>query len=419
MSSRENPGWDHVWAGGHLATMTAAHAGYGVIENAAVAVRDGRIAWIGAARDGRSQAGAQGVPVTEIDGLWLTPGLIDCHTHLVYGGSRVAEFERRLEGASYEQIARAGGGIRSTVAATRAAGRAQLLRAAGARLRRLSEEGVTTVEVKSGYGLDLPTERRMLEVARALESVAPVSIRTTYLGLHALPEERRDDRRGFIDDVCGPWLQTLAEEGLVDAVDAFCENIAFTPGETAKLLAAAQGLKIPAHLHAGQLSDLGAAELAARYGAMSADHLEYLGEAGARALAAAGTVAVLLPCAYYTLRQTVPPPVPLLREAGVPLAVATDCNPGTSPCVSLLLALNMACTLFGLTAVEALTGATRQAARALGLERQIGTLEVGKRADFALWEVESPAQLCYGLGANPCVGVVRNGKSTAARQQSP
>ncbi len=419
MASSSTSGWDRVWAGAHLATLAAAAEGYGVVENGAVAVRDGRIAWIGPAGEARSLAAGQCVPVEEVGGLWLTPGLIDCHTHLVHAGNRVAEFERRLNGASYEEIARAGGGIRSTVAATRAAGTTELVQGAAARARRLSAEGVTTLEVKSGYGLDLPTERRMLEAARLLETRVPVSIRTTFLGLHALPEERRHDRAGFVAEVCGPWLETLAAAGLVDAVDAFCENIAFTPAETGRLLGAARALGIPAHVHAGQLSDLGAAELAAQYGALSADHLEFLSEAGAAARAAAGTVAVLLPCAYYTLRQAVPPPVRLLRRAGVPLAVATDCNPGTSPCVSLLLALNMACTLFGLTPLEAVTGATRHAARALGLAHDRGTLEIGKRADFALWQVERPAELCYGLGANPCVGVVRAGKGIAAIQQSP
>jgi imidazolonepropionase len=271
-------------------------------------------------------------------------------------------------------------------------------------------EGVTTIEVKSGYGLELGSERRLLEVARDLSLELPVSIKTTFLGLHALPPEFAADRQDFVRKVSGPWLESLAAAGLVDAVDAFCENIAFSTLETAQLLRAAQQLGLPAHVHAGQLSDIGAAELAANWGALSADHLEYVSAAGARALAAAGTVAVLLPTAYFTLRQTTPPPVALLRESGVALAIATDCNPGSSPCTSILLVLNMACTLFGLTPEEALSGITRHAARALGALDDIGTLEVGKRADVAFWRIDRPAELCYGMGANPCVGVMHRGK---------
>jgi imidazolonepropionase len=339
----------------------------------------------------------------------MTPGLIDCHTHLVYGGNRVEEFEKRLCGVSYEDLARAGGGIQSTVQATRAATREELYKSAAVRAKRLMSEGVTTIEVKSGYGLDLDTERRLLEVARDLGTELPVSIKKTFLGLHALPAEFTADRQDFVNKVSGPWLESLVARGLVDAVDAFCENIAFSLAESERLLRAAKQLGLPSHVHAGQLSDMGAAELAAKWGALSADHLEYLGAAGARALAAAGTVAVLLPTAYFTLRQTTPPPIALLREAGVALAVATDSNPGSSPCTSILLALNMACTLFGLTPEEALSGATRQAARALGALDDIGTLEVGKRADIALWRIERPAELCYGMGANPCAGVVHRG----------
>jgi imidazolonepropionase len=282
--------------------------------------------------------------------------------------------------------------------------------AAAIRAKRLMSEGVTTIEVKSGYGLELDSERRLLEVARDLGTELPVSIKKTFLGLHALPREYAADRQGFVRKVSGPWLESLAAAGLVDAVDAFCENIAFSTQETAQLLRAAKRLGLPAHVHAGQLSDMGAAELAAEWGALSADHLEYLSAAGARSLAAAGTVAVLLPTAYFTLRQTTPPPVDLLREAGVALAVATDCNPGSSPCTSILLALNMACTLFGLTPQEALSGVTRHAARALGALADIGTLEVGKRADVAFWRIDRPAELCYGLGANPCVNVLQAGE---------
>jgi imidazolonepropionase len=352
--------------------------------------------------------------VEDCRGLWITPGLIDCHTHLVYGGNRVEEFEKRLCGVSYEEIARAGGGIQSTVNATRAAGANDLLAGALTRARRLLSEGVTTLEIKSGYGLELATERRLLEVARELGRQLPVTVKTTYLALHALPRDYLTDRAGYVERACGPWLHDLAAAGLVDAVDAFCETIGFTADETERLLRAASKLGLRAHVHAGQLTDLGGAELAARHGALSADHLEYLGARGAAALGRAGTVAVMLPGAYYMLRQTTPPPVALLRQAGVAMAVATDCNPGSSPCSSLLLTLNMACTLFGLTPEEALAGVTRHAARAVGMEADAGTLEVGKRADFALYRIERPAELCYNLGANPCEGVVRGGVRTAA-----
>jgi imidazolonepropionase len=404
--------WDRVWIGADIATMVAGSEPYGKLKSGALAVKGERIAWIGPAAEARRRAAALDIPFEDCAGRWMTPGFIDCHTHLVFGGDRVEEFEKRLCGVSYEDIARAGGGIQSTVNATRALGLASLAESAAVRARRLMSEGVTTIEVKSGYGLELATERRMLEAARALGRELPVSIKTTYLGLHALPNEFRD-RRDFVAQASGPWLEELTAAGLVDAVDAFCENIAFSLAESEQFLRAARNLGLPAHLHAGQLSDMGAAELAAQYGALSADHLEYLSERGARSLGAAGTVAVLLPGAYFTLRQTTAPPVPLLREAGVPMAVATDCNPGTSPCTSLLLMLNMACTLFGLTPEESLCGATRHAARALGLQDEIGTLAVGKRADFALWDIGRPAELCYALGANPCLGVVHRGRPRA------
>jgi imidazolonepropionase len=406
--------WDRVWIGMSIATMVAGRTAYGKLADAALAVKGERIAWIGAADEARARARTSGVPIEEAEGLWMTPGLIDCHTHLVYGGNRVAEFEQRLCGVPYEEIARAGGGIQSTVNATRRADFDSLAASAAARARRLMAEGVTTLEVKSGYGLDLATERRMLEVARALERELPVSIATTFLGLHALPAEYREQRDAYVAAVCGSWLESLAAAGLVDAVDAFCENIAFTAEETGRFLEAAGRLGLRAHVHAGQLSDMGAAELAARHRALSADHLEYLSEAGVGALAAAGTVAVLLPGAYFTLRQTTPPPVARLRAAGVPMAVSTDGNPGTSPGMSILVALNMACSLFGLTPEEAVAGATRVAARALGRDADIGTLEVGKRADFALWRIERPAELCYNLGANSCAAVVHRGTLRAA-----
>jgi len=411
--------WDRVWIGANLATMQerAAHVGaldggtpYGAMRDAAIAVRGERIAWLGPAALARRSPALRHADVHEVAGAWITPGLIDCHTHLVYGGNRVGEYERRLSGASYEEIAREGGGIQATVRATRAASAADLREQATLRARRLMAEGVTTIEVKSGYGLELATERRLLEVARSLARDLPVSVATTFLGLHALPEEYGADRQAYVDAVSGPWLSDLAAAGLVDAVDAFCESIAFSVAETEQYLRCARALGLPMHLHAGQLSDLGAAELAAKYGALSADHLEFLGADGARALARSGTVAVLLPGAYFTLRQTEPPPVAALRAAGVPIAVATDCNPGTSPCTSLLLAMNMACTLFGLTPLEAIRGTTSAAARALGIATDRGTLAAGKRADFALWRIDRPAELCYGLGANPCIGVVHRGR---------
>ncbi len=409
-SARE---WDRVWIGANIATMVAGAAPYGNLQDAALAIKGERIAWIGTAPEARARAARQGAPVEECRHLWMLPGLIDCHTHLVYGGNRVEEFEKRLCGVSYEEISRAGGGIQSTVNATRAADAESLLASATARAKRLMSEGVTTVEIKSGYGLQLDAERRMLEVARELGRRLPLSVRTTYLGLHALPQEYRADRAAFVELASGPWLEALAAAGLVDAVDVFCENIAFTVTESEHFLRAAQRLGLPAHVHAGQLTDMGAAQLAAKYGALSADHLEYLSAGGATTLAAAGTVAVLSPGAYFTLRQTTPPPIALLRQAGVAMAVATDCNPGSSPCTSLLLALNMACTLFGLTPLESLTGATRHAARVLGLQDHAGTLEVGKRADFALYAIDRPAELCYNLGANPCVGSVHGGVARA------
>jgi imidazolonepropionase len=401
--------WDQVWIGANIATMVGS-APYGSIDNAALAMRGEHITWIGAAAEGRRLAQARGIAIHDVAGMWITPGLIDCHTHLVYGGNRVEEFEQRLCGVSYEDIARAGGGIQATVRATRAASRDSLYESALARLECLMAEGVTHVEIKSGYGLELAAERRLLEVAWDLGEKLPISVKKTFLGLHSLPPEFATQRQAFVDEVSGPWLTKLAAAGLVDAVDSFCEGIAFSLAETEQFLQAAKKLGLSAHLHAGQLSDMGAAQLAAKYGALSADHLEYLSAEGARAMAAAGTVAVLLPTAYFTLRQTTPPPIALLREAGVPLAVATDSNPGTSPCTSILLALSMACTLFGLTPEEALAGVTRNAAQALGVLKDVGTIEVGKRADLAFWRIERPAQLCYGLGGNPCAAVMYRGK---------
>ena len=399
--------------GANIATMAGAGP-YGSIQHAALATKGERIAWLGTAEEGRRRAQAQGTPIHDARDQWITPGLIDCHTHLVYGGNRVAEFEQRLCGASYEDIARAGGGIQSTVRETRAATKEALYASALTRLKRLMAEGITTIEIKSGYGQELAAERRSLEVARQLGESLPVSVRKTFLGLHSLPPEFAAHRQRYIDEVSGPWLAALAAAGLVDAVDSFCEKIAFSVQETEQFLQAAKQLNLSAHVHAGQLSDMGAAQAAAKWGALSADHLEYLSAEGAHAMAAAGTVAVLLPTAYFTLRQTTPPPVEMLRRAGVPLAVATDSNPGTSPCTSILLSMSMACTLFGLTPEEALAGATRQAARALGLLDEVGTIEVGKRADLAFWRIGQPAELCYGLGGNPLAAVMYRGKVRGA-----
>ncbi len=390
--------WDLLVRHAHLATL-APGSPLGELLDGAVAVRGGRIAWLGA--DRALPAGARASAELAAEGRWALPGFVDCHTHLVYAGNRSGEHEMRLSGASYAEIARAGGGILSTVAATRAAGEAELLAASRPRLQALAAEGVTAVEIKSGYGLDLETERRMLRVARRLGEDLSVRVSTTFLGAHALPPEYAGRPDDYIDYLCGTVLPAMRAEGLADAVDAFCETIGFTPARIERVFAAARDLGLPVKLHAEQISDQGGAALAARFGALSADHLEHLGEGGARAMAAAGTVAVLLPGAFYCLRETRRPPVEMLRSLGVPMAVATDCNPGTSPLSSILLALHMACTLFGLTPAEAIAGATREAARALGRAEEMGTLAVGKRADLVLWEIERPAELCYHLGLVP------------------
>ena len=386
-----------VWTHARIATM-AADTPYGWIEDGALAVRDGRIAWVGARSD--LPAELRGAEEHDAQGALITPGLIDCHTHLVWGGDRAGEFEARLQGASYEEIARSGGGIVSTVRATRAASEDELFAASRRRLRALLAEGVTTIEIKSGYGLSEEAEAKCLRVARRLGEQERVSVRTTFLGAHALPPEFQGRADDYVDAVCR-MLPKLYAQGLVDAVDAFCETIGFSPAQTRRVFEAAAALHLPVKLHAEQLSDSEGAALAASFGALSCDHLEWLSESGARAMAVAGSVAVLLPGAFYFLRETKVPPVDLLRKHGVPIAVSTDCNPGTSPCTSLLLMLNMACTLFRLTPEEALAGITRNAARALGLADR-GVLAPGLRADFVLWDVERPAQLAYALGSNPC-----------------
>ena len=383
-----------VWRNARLLTMAPGH---GVVAPGAVAEEDGRIVFAGTEAACPADGGAD---VTDCEGRWILPGLVDCHTHLVYGGNRAREFEQRLAGATYEEIARAGGGIVSTVRATRAASEPELVAAALPRLDALLSEGVTTVEIKSGYGLELATETRQLRGARSLGQLRPVRVVTTFLGAHAMPPAEAD-KDAYIGRVCDEMLPAIAAEGLADAVDAFCEGIAFSPEQTARVFAAAARHGLPVKLHADQLSDLGGAALAARHGALSADHLEYASEAGAAAMGRAGTVAVLLPGAFYFLRETQAPPVAAFRRHGVPIALATDSNPGSSPLTSPLLAMNMGATLFRLTVDECLAGVTREAARALGLLREIGTLEPGKWCDLSIWDVESPAELVYRIGFNP------------------
>ena len=378
-----------------LATMAPGGAPFGAVEDGAILIKDGRIAFAGPRADLPVH---KSVETHRLDGRWVTPGLIDCHTHLVFGGDRSGEFEQRLKGATYEEIARAGGGIVSTMSATRAASEDALYASALTRLAGLKATGVTTVEIKSGYGLDRDSELKMLRVARRLGREAGVRVRTSYLGLHAVPPEHRAHRAAYVDKAVDEILPAAHAEGLVDAVDAYCEPIAFSTDEVARLFDKARSLGLPVKLHADQLSDGGGAALAARYGALSADHVEHASEAGVEAMATAGVVAVLLPGAFLMLRETTPPPVDLLRRHGVDMAVATDCNPGTSPVASMTAALNLACVQFRLTPEEALAGATRIAGKALGLADEIGTLAPGKAADLAVWDIERLAELCYWLG---------------------
>jgi imidazolonepropionase len=387
------------------------------VADGAMVVRDGRIAWIGAAH--ALPTSCAGLPRHDAGGRWITPGLVDCHTHLVFAGQRADEFALRLQGASYEDIARRGGGIVSTVRSTRLASEEQLFQASAPRLEALLAEGVTAVEIKSGYGLDLETERKQLRVARRLAERYPVSVYTTFLGAHAVPPEYAGRADEYIEYVGGTVLPALAGEGLVDAVDVFCERIGFTPAQSERVLAAASGLDIPVKVHAEQLSNCGGAQLAARYRALSADHLEHLDEAGAMALREAGSVAVLLPGAFYFLRETKLPPLDLLRRHGVPIALASDANPGSSPTTSLLLMLNLACTLFRMTVGEALAGVMQHAARALGQAQRHGALEAGHDADFVVWDIDSPAELAYWFGHNPCRCVVRGGHIVRGEVRSP
>ncbi len=391
--------FDRIWHHARLATVRRDLPDLGVIERGVIAMRDGRIAFAGAQSD--FPADAEAAQRIDCEGRWITPGLIDCHTHLVYGGNRAHEFELRLQGASYEEIARAGGGIVSTVAATRAASEADLVASALPRLDALIAEGVTTLEIKSGYGLNAETEMRQLSAARTLGRNRQVAIRTTFLGAHALPAEAEGDKDRYIDLVCGEMLPAVARAGLADAVDAFMEGIAFSGEQTARVFRAAKALGLPVKLHADQLSNLGGAALAAEFSALSADHLEHTDAAGAAAMAKAGTVAVLLPGAFYFIRETNKPPVELFRKHGVNMALATDCNPGSSPLTSLLLATNMGATLFRMTVSECLAGVTREAARALGILGETGTLEAGKWCDLAIWDIERPAELVYRIGFNP------------------
>lgn len=380
----------------NVATMDpAVEAPFGAIENGAIGIQDGRIVRVGRRTE---LAGYQARKVEPLHGAWVTPGLVDCHTHLVFGGNRAGEFEQRLEGASYEEIAAAGGGIASTVKATREASLDELVEVARPRLRALMGGGVTTVEIKSGYGLDIEAETKMLRAARALGESEAVRVATTLLALHALPPEFRDRREEYVRLAIEAILPAVTREDLADAVDAFCEGIGFTPGEVRAFFEAARDLDLGIKLHAEQLSNLGGAALAARFDALSADHLEHVDEAGVKAMAEAGMVAVLLPGAFYALKETKKPPVDLLRLHKVPMAVATDCNPGTSPVLSPTLMLSMACTLFGLTSEEALAGMTREGARALGLADECGTISAGKAADLCVWRIGRPAELCYWVG---------------------
>ncbi|MGH6617089.1 imidazolonepropionase [Sphingomonas sp.] len=404
---------DRIWTNARLATMvgsgasTGAGESLGVVDKGIVAATAGRISYAGPAADAPA---FDAIETIDCAGRWITPGLIDCHTHLVHGGDRAHEFELRLKGASYEEIARAGGGIVSTMKATRAASEEELVASALPRLDALIAEGVTTIEIKSGYGLALDAELRMLRAARALGTQRAVRVATTFLGAHALPPEYAGDADGYIDVVCNEMIPAVADAGMADAVDAFCEGIGFSAAQTERVFDAAAARDLPVKLHAEQLSNLHGAALAARHGALSADHLEYLDADGIAAMARAGTVATLLPGAFYFVRETKLPPIDALRAAGVPIAIATDCNPGTSPLTSLLLTMNMAATLFRLTVDECLAGVTRNAARALGLQDETGTLEAGKSCDLAIWDIERPAELVYRMGLNPLHARVWRGK---------
>lgn len=399
-----------LWRNARIATLDPSRDGLGIFEGGAIAVKDGRIVFVGPESELPSNLIAEAETI-DCEGRWITPGLIDCHTHLVFGGNRAMEFEMRLNGASYEEIAKAGGGIVSSVRDTRTRSEDELVEEALPRLDTLLAEGVSTIEIKSGYGLDIDTELKMLRVARRLETLRPVRVLTSYLAAHATPAEYKGRNADYIADVVLPGMERAHHEKLVDAVDGFCEGIAFSVDEMRIVFDKAKALGLPIKLHAEQLSNLHGAELAASYGALSADHLEYLDEAGAKALATSGTVAVLLPGAFYALRETKLPPMQALRDAGADIALATDCNPGTSPLTSLLLTMNMGATLFRMTVDECLTATTRNAAKALGILAETGTLEVGKSADLAIWNIERPAELVYRIGFNPLHARIFKGRT--------
>lgn len=401
---------DRLWLGGHIATMDPAHGAYGAICDGAIATRDGYIAWVGRRADLPAPPDRFAAEIHELDGRWMTPGLVDCHTHLVFAGDRSGEFEARILGDSYEEIARRGGGIRATMHATREASEADLFDSASIRLSRLMQEGITTVEIKSGYGLDTPSEGKMLRVARALGARLPVSVRTSFLGAHAVPPDYAGRSDDYVDLVVQDMLPSLAKDGLIDAVDAFLETVGFSADQVRRVFTAAKAQGLPVKLHADQLTDGGGAALAAEFGALSADHLEYTGAAGVRALAAAGTTAVLLPGAYHQLGASRRPPIEAFRKEGVPVAIATDANPGSSPLLSPLLAMNFASVLFRLTPEEALAGMTIHAAQALGLQDR-GRLAVGLRADLAVWNIGHPRELAYWMGAAPLADRVHGGLS--------
>ena len=417
-TTTSSPPWDGLLIDCHLATMHANGSAFGAIRNAALGWKDGRIVFADAMSALPGQPEELSTSVESMTGAWITPGLIDCHTHLVFGGNRSHEFDLRLNGANYEDIARAGGGIASTVKATRALDEAALLAESMPRARALVGDGVTTIEIKSGYGLDLDSEFKMLRVARAIGTRLGIGVRTTFLGAHAVPAEFAGRQPDYIDHICDVMLPEIARSGLADAVDAFCEKIAFTPDETRKVFSTARALGLPIKLHADQLSDLGGAALSAEFSGLSADHIEHTSDDGVRAMAESGTVAVLLPGAFYALRDTHLPPIAGLRMHGVAMAVATDLNPGTSPMLSLRLAMNMACTLFRLTPEEALRGTTVNAARALGLTDR-GQLACGLRADFVVWDAASPADLCYWIGGSLARRVVSGGCTVSSQRSNP
>ncbi|PKH28462.1 imidazolonepropionase [Shewanella sp. ALD9] len=405
--------WDQVWIDVNVATMdTNIQGAYGVIPLAAIAIKDGKIAWVGP-RSELPEFDVLATPVYRGKGGWITPGLIDAHTHLVFAGNRANEFEQRLQGASYQDIARAGGGIISTVNACREADEAELFELGRQRLNALAREGVTTVEIKSGYGLNTETELKLLRVARELGEHHHIDISTTFLGAHAIPPEYKDNADVYIDLVINDMLPAVIAENLADAVDVFCENIAFNLEQTERVLTAAKQAGLQIKLHAEQLTNMGGSALAAKLGAKSVDHIEFLDEAGIKAISESGTCATLLPGAFYFLHETQLPPIDLLRQYKVPMVIASDFNPGSSPICSTLLMLNMACTLFKLTPEEALQGVTINAAKALGIDNNVGSITVGKQADFCLWDITTPAQLAYAYGVNLCKTVVKNGQVVA------